>query len=111
MALRVKLRQTLIRLGRIPFYPRGRASASGTTGCDANEPSHAPKATTIMQTTPLLAAQPDGPQHGSAKRDEILWEDLQVTTEADVEVDSVTPERMERLRDIAARYAPGHPAS
>ncbi len=105
MALRTQLRHTLIRLGRIGSYPPERASAPESSGYRANEPTHAPKATATMQTTPL-PAQLDGSKSALAKGDEVYWRDLLVTTDADVEVDSVTPKRMERLREIAERYVP-----
>lgn len=103
MAIGHKLRHTLKGLGRTRQTEGGPdAPASSPAGLHLSS-STTPKADPSMPPEPTLEAP--RVEASMTSDNDTLWEDDVLTTEADVEVDTLTHERMERIREQAAEIS------
>lgn len=91
-----KLRHTVKRLGQKPGAADSAASPAGDAGTF-------PRSTGPRTSMPTLDKPRDRARASTESDNTSPWEDRDLTSDEDVEVDTVTHERMERLRDLAER--------
>lgn len=97
MATGVKLWHTLTGLGRNREKKRFGFEAAGENTGASDETKHV--------LTTALPDQDEQPRTKAEESEVLPWEEADLTSDEDVRIDTVTPERRERIRRLADEYA------